>query len=151
MLTLILMVFALLPHHHAPEEMRIAKAIDSAIQDDALSAPATSSHNLDATLMALVAWHESRIAEHPMPVSWDSKAGRVCGVWQLSCTFAAHASIEEQAREWLRQLHAYGLGTLSPDARHAVLRELQARDLLSKILSQYEPSDISDVESSIQE
>ncbi len=51
----------------------------------------------EIALMVVYAWRESEASQHPTPHSWDSKAGRACGPWQIPCDFARFHSVADQA------------------------------------------------------
>ena len=148
LLALVFAAMTFFTHRPSPshDEAFIAEAIATAIEKDAEHTPVTTSHAEDAALMVLYAWREGMLQIKPVPISWDAKSGRVCGVFQLDCSYANRHSVGEQAVEWLRRAHVYGLSVLSPDARTATIRERQARFLLVKALTDLHPNDAHDQE-----
>lgn len=77
----------------------IASAIVTAVDKE--TTPVFKSKEEDVAAMALFAFLESGLQTHPVPHSWDARAGISCGVWQESCRFVASHTIEEQATWWI--------------------------------------------------
>jgi len=131
---LLVAVLALLPHSmtRSRDATAIVGAIEQATGEDAARGYADAP--LEAATMLLFARDESGLRLHPKPQSWDSKAHRVCGPWQLACTFVeAHPSPVDQAREWTRLVHSCGLSCVSPDANHARQRLVAAWGLVGRV------------------
>jgi len=100
------LVFAALAliHPQAPKyaDKSVVDAIAVACADEA--SPRTCA--LTATVWA---WHESNFQRHPRPYSWDAKAGRAVGPFQLLASVADGMTVLQQAREWLREVRVAGL------------------------------------------
>lgn len=128
---------------HTRDARAIAAAIVNATAADCRRGYADC--QLEAAALVRWAWDESRFQIHPRPVSWDSKAGRVAGPWQLSAAFvAAHPSLVDQARRWLALVHQGGLSCVSPDARHARVRLSLAMGLVERVTSLAEGATVAE-------
>lgn len=95
----------------------IADAIAIAVSEDGPRGFADL--EVEASAMAVYAWGESRVRAHPPGESWDARAGVSCGPWQEPCSFARTATLVDQARYWLRELHAAGLASLDSSPTRA--------------------------------
>ena len=137
LIPLILAAMTALTHHEPTrEELAIAEAIEGAVQGDAEGPALTTSHDEDAVLLVVYAWHESGFSERPRAVSWDAKAGRSLGVWQMQRQAVLGHSLEEQAATWLRWAHEGGLAGLDSSPSRAARRELEARALLVRAMGE---------------
>ncbi len=76
---------------------------------------------------------ESGMSSRPMAFSWDARAHVSCGYLQEPCGFVDHASLEEQARYWIREERAVGLASVDSDPRRAGRRERRADRVLESI------------------
>lgn len=109
---------------HASPNSEIADAIAQAVEE---------AHVFDAELvaasMAVSSWYESSNRIVPTPESWDSKAGRVCGPWQIRCGIAQ--TTLGQARAWIWLVVHGGLSCVSPSRKQAEKRLAEAQELLA--------------------
>lgn len=88
-----------------PDAPALSEAIAVAILEDSENPPALGSHAEDAAMLAQVALEESNVQRAPVAQSWDAKAGRACGAFQLRCE-GLPRTLVEQARRALWMLHA---------------------------------------------
>lgn len=115
-----------------PDARPIARAIVSAVEARAAAGlrPVTSSPAEDVALLAVYARHESTGTIHPVPLSWDAKAGRSCGVWQMHCYAVRGWSLEAQAGTWLRWVAGSSLAGVDSSPSRARDRAAEARAAL---------------------
>jgi hypothetical protein len=119
---------------HGPDQQRIAEAISAAVISEATPASGES-HAVDAALLAVYAWHESGLNEHPRPQSWDAIAGLSRGVWQLRSYLVDGHSLTEQAQSWLWAMRRAGLGRgVDSSPSRAAKRLSEARAALAASL-----------------
>lgn len=95
----------------------IAAAIDRQTQDEGLRA-----------VLVVYAWHESHLQRHPRPESWDARAGRARGPWQL--WYGGDASLDDQARIWLANVQASSLAGVDSSPSRAWRRAREAQALV---------------------
>jgi hypothetical protein len=88
---------------------------------------------LEAAVLAGYAWAESRLRLQPPPDAWDARAGVSCGPWQLRCAWVRGMAPVDQARLWLRLLHASSLASLDSSPARAARRLAKASALLERV------------------
>jgi hypothetical protein len=122
----------------SPDAAPIARAIVAAVEADACNAPVTTDHASDAVLLAVFARRESSALLRPAPQSWDARAGRSAGPWQMSPS-VAKLPLERQASLWLRWAREGGVAGLCgygrAGRRIARQRLSEARAALTTALS----------------
>lgn len=106
------------PACHSDDARAIASAIDHATDDDRLRA-----------VLVVYAWSESSWMRNPHPWSWDARAGIAHGPWQLWGA-SGLATLDEQARTWLRLVQRGGLAALDSSPSRATHRAQRAERLL---------------------
>lgn len=79
--------------------------------------------------MVVYAWHESRLQLHPRAESWDARAGRAIGPWQL--WQGGTLPLEQQAVTWLQLVERQGIVGVDSSERRAFRRLRFAERLLS--------------------
>lgn len=132
---------------HTPEAPVLADAIATAVVDDGARAPVFSSHAEDAAVLAEIVREESGVQTDPHPYSWDSRAGKSCGAFQLACS-GLPVTLAGQARKALWLLHRgreacpespaapyLGACRIGAGRRIGDRRSAKARDLLSRWLN----------------
>lgn len=106
-LRLVLLAFLHLLHPGVAtmgDEIQVLDAVVRVVGEDP-AAPVFGSREADGAAMLLWASHESGFRNEPPPLSWDARAMRSCGYWQLPCATTGRADIVTQARSWLGLLH----------------------------------------------
>lgn len=131
----VLLLMRMLSHHANQDWKLIASSIATAVYED--QAKGYDNLPLEAALMVRYAWDEAHFSIHPIPISWDAKSHRVCGVWQLSCDYVEKHTVLEQARYWLTIYHSScGLSCLSPSKHKSRIRLSLAMGMLNHVIDQ---------------
>lgn len=86
------------------DELQVLDAVVHVVGEDP-APPVFGSREADGAAMLMYASRESGFQNAPPPVSWDARAQRSCGYWQLPCSTTGRADILTQARAWLSLLH----------------------------------------------
>jgi hypothetical protein len=98
---------------------RIAAAIDTATEHEGLR-----SHLVEYS------YKESHWQLHPRAESWDARAGKARGPWQL--WFGGDADLTTQAVTWLRNVQQAGLASVDSSPSRAARRAQAAQRLLDE-------------------
>ena len=106
---------------HSSDAVAITNAIDQATDDDRLRA-----------VMVVYAWAESRLQVHPRAESWDARAGRAIGPWQL--WQGGTLPLNQQAVTWLQLVERGGLVGVDSSQPRALHRLRYAEDLLDRVV-----------------
>ncbi|HLK36897.1 MAG TPA: hypothetical protein VKU41_09120, partial [Polyangiaceae bacterium] len=128
-----LAIFTALGYGHHPQARAIAEA--NAVAIESRDVPATGeSHAVDLAVLELYEVLESHLDDDA--VSYDPLAGggMSCGLLQQRCPMAWRFDIEWRAKEWLREVHSAGLGSVDSSPTRARARLGRARDVLRTAL-----------------
>ena len=96
---------------------RITDAIDAVTDDDGLRA-----------ILVVYSYHESHWQTRPRAWSWDARAGKARGPWQLWT--GGDEPVESQARTWLGNVQASSLASVDSSPSRAWRRAREAQALV---------------------